>query len=293
MRMPLKTTVATLAIGFGIAMSATLSAPAAFAEGIDLSKLDMHVDGPKQWPLKNLVSAGKLTMVTTAKTPKETFIGDDGNLQGARIDLWTKMAKDLGLQPEFVKADWAGVIPGLAANRFDLGCEGASWTPERLTSKDFFLTRPVKVQVNVALVRKADGIKALADIKGKKLGGVKGEIELKDLVSKVGGSEADALALPGVAEARLALMNHQIDVYGTGLHAAVSVLDGPDGDKFMIVPEPTSVGVGGFCVNGREPDLLTAVNFLMAQYRADGTIKALNVKWGLPDTSDLLGKLGY
>lgn len=289
MRMTLKTTVATLAIGLGIAMCA----PVAFADGIDLSNLDMHIDGPKQWPLKNLVSPGKLVMVTTAKTPKETFIGEDGNLQGARIDLWTKMAKDLGLEPEFVKADWAGVMPGLAANRFDLGCEGASWNADRLTSKDFFLTRPVKVQVNVALVRKADGIKTLEDVKGKKLGGVKGEMELKDLIKKVNGSEADALTLPGVAEARLALLNQQIDVYGTGLHAAVSVLDGPDGDKFMIVPEPTSVGVGGFCVNGREPDLLNAVNFLMAQYRSDGTIKALNVKWGLPDTSELLGKIGY
>jgi ABC-type amino acid transport substrate-binding protein len=289
MRMTLKTTAATLAIGLGLAMSA----PAAFADGIDLSKLSMHIDGPKSWPLKNLVESGKLTMVTTAKTPKETFIGDDGNLQGARIDLWTKLAKDLGLEPEFVKADWAGVMPGLAANRFDLGCEGASWNNDRLTSKDFFLTRPVKVQVNVALVRKADGIKSFDDMKGKKLGGVKGEIELKDLLTKAKASESDALEVPGVAEARLALLNHQIDVYGTGLHAAVSVLDGPDGDKFMILPEPTSVGVAGFCVNAREPDLLNAVNFLMAQYRADGTIKALNEKWGLPDTSDLLGKLGY
>lgn len=293
MRMTLKTTTATLAIGLGLAMGITMSASSAFADGIDLSKLDMKLDGPKQWPLKNLVSSGKLTMVTTAKTPKETFIGDDGSLQGARIDLWTKLAKDLGLEPEFVKADWAGVMPGLAANRFDLGCEGASWNSDRLTSKDFFLTRPVKVQVNVAVVRKDDGIKSFDDMKGKKLGGVKGEIELKDLLAKVKASEGDALSLPGVAEARLALLNHQIDVYGTGLHAAVSVLDGPDGDKFMILPEPTSVGVGGFCVNAREPDLLNAVNFLMAQYRADGTIKALNVKWGLPDTSDLLGKLGY
>ena len=289
MRMTFKTTVAAIAIGLGVAMSGST----AFADGIDLSKLDMHLSGPKPWPLAHLVESGKLTMVTTAKTPKETFIGDDGNLQGARIDLWTKLAKDLGLEPNFVKADWAGVMPGLAANRFDLGCEGASWNNDRLTSKDFFLTRPVKVQVNVALVRKDENVKTLADLKGKKLGGVKGEIELKDLLTKVGASDSDALQLPGVAEARLALLNHQIDVYGTGLHAATSVLDGPDGDKFMIIPEPTSVGVGGFCVNAREPDLLNAVNFLMAQYRADGTIKALNVKWGLPDTSDLLSKLGY
>ncbi|HEY0124278.1 MAG TPA: transporter substrate-binding domain-containing protein [Rhizobium sp.] len=278
-----------------LAAAVCLAAPCApaMAEGIDLSNLKVSLDAPNPWPMKNLIESGKLIIATTAKTQKETFIGDDGTLEGARIDLWQKMADDLGLKADFVKVDWAGVIPGLAANRFDMGCEGASWTNERLTSQDFFMTRPVKVQVNVAVVRKDSGIKTFADMAQKKLGGVKGEIELKSLLTKVGASDDSALSLPGVTEARLALLNHQIDVFGTGLHAAVAVMDGPDGDKFMIIPEPTSVGVGGFCVNRREPDLLNAVNFLMAKYRADGTIKALNEKWGLPDTSDLLGKLGY
>lgn len=282
-----------VAASVAVAACLALHAAPAAAESIDVSSLKVSLEAPKPWPMKNLISPGKLIIATTAKTQKETFIGADGKLQGARIDLWTKMAEDLGLKPEFVMLDWAGVIPGLAANRFDLGCEGASWTNERLTSSDFFMTRPIKVQVNVALVRKDSGIKTFADMAGKKLGGVKGENELKTLTTKLNTTEDKALALPGVTESRLALMNKQIDVYGTGLHAAVAVMEGPEGDKFAIVSEPTSVGVGGFCVNRREPDLLNAVNFLIAQYRADGTIKALNDKWGLPDTSELLGKLGY
>jgi ABC-type amino acid transport substrate-binding protein len=288
----MKTKFKMMAASLAAAACVTLPLAPAMAEGIDLSTLNVSIDAPK-WQLNNLIEPGKLVIATTAKTQKETFIGDDGNLQGARIDLWAKMAADLGLKADFVKVDWAGVMPGLAANRFDLGCEGASWTNERLTSKDFFLTRPVKVQVNVAMVRKDSGIKTFADMKDKKLGGVKGEIELKALLTKTGAADDAALSLPGVTEARLALLNKQIDVFGTGLHAAVAVMDSPDGEKFMIVSEPTSVGVGGFCVNGREPDLLNAVNFLIAKYRADGTIKTLNEKWGLPDTSDLLAKLGY
>lgn len=289
----MKTIFKTAAAGIAIAACLAVHAVPVKAESIDVSTLKVSLAAPKPWPMKNLIQPGKLIIATTAKTQKETFIDADGQLKGARIDLWTKMAADLGLTPEFVKLDWAGVIPGLAANRFDLGCEGASWTNERLTSSDFFMTRPIKVQVNVALVRKDSGIKTFADMAGKKLGGVKGENELKTLVDKLGVTEDKALALPGVTESRLALMNKQIDVYGTGLHAAVAVMESPDGDKFSIVSEPTSVGVGGFCVNRREPDLLNAVNFLIAQYRADGTIKALNEKWGLPDTSELLGKLGY
>lgn len=289
----MKTIFKTAIASFAVAGCLALHAVPVAAERIDVSALKVSLEAPKPWVMKNLISPGKLIIATTAKTQKETFIGDDGKLQGARIDLWTKMAEDLGLKPEFVMLDWAGVIPGLAANRFDLGCEGASWTSERLTSSDFFMTRPIKVQVNVALVRKDSGITTFADMANKKLGGVKGENELKTLTAKLNTTEDKALALPGVTEARLALMNKQIDVFGTGLHAATAVMGSPDGDKFMIVSEPTSVGVGGFCVNRRQPDLLNAVNFLIAQYRADGTIKALNDKWGLPDTSELLGKLGY
>ncbi|EPX81864.1 substrate-binding periplasmic protein [Salipiger mucosus] len=281
------------ATAFAAALALLAPLGAAQAQGIDLDSLEVSLDYPDPWPLENLIEEGKLIIATTGKTQKETFIGDDGTLQGARIDLWTKLAEDLGLEPEFVRVDWSGVMPGLAANRFDMGCEGASWNNDRLTSPDFFLTRPVKVAIDVAVVKKDSGIESLDDLADAKLGGVKGEMELQHLLSTAGQDETDALALPGVTEARLALLNGQIEAYGTGIHAASALLDGPDGDQFKILPQPTAVGVGGFCVNAREPDLLTAVNFLMAKYRTDGTIKALNEKWDLPDTSEMLSVVGY
>lgn len=278
----------------GVTVAALTLLPAGFAAAQEsLGSLQVKLERPNPWPLSHLVEDGKLMIVTTGKTAGETLVNDKGELEGARIDLWTKMARDLGLEPVFVRSDWAGVMPGLAANRFDLGCESASWNNDRLTSKDFFLTRPIKVQVDVAVVRKDSGIDSFAAMAGKKLGGVKGEMELKALAEKVGTDLNDTLGLPGVTESRLALMNKQIDVYGTNLTAAGALLKSEGGDQFKVLPEPTLVGVGGFCVNAREPDLLNAVNFLLAEYRADGTIKMLNEKWGLPDTSDLLSKVGY
>ncbi|BCP52375.1 amino acid ABC transporter substrate-binding protein [Kaistia sp. 32K] len=279
----------------GLAMAACLvvAAVPASADSIDLSSMKVSLDAPKPWPLKNLIEPGKIVIATSGQTEKESFVGDNGELQGALIDLWTKMADDLGLKPEFAKVEWPGVIPGLVANRFDLGCEGALWTNARLSSQDFFLTRPIQVQVNVAMVRKDSGIQSYADMAGKKLGGVKGEVELQSLLTKLNASPDGVLSLPGISEARLALLNKQMDVYGTGLHIAAAAMEGPDGDKFTILPEPTSVGVASFCVNHREADLLNAVNFLIARYRSDGTMKAINEKWGVPDTSGLLSKLAY
>lgn len=261
----------------------------------DSAGLNITVPYPNPWPLKSLVKEGTLTIATTGKTDKVTFIDETGTLAGARIDLWTKIAQDLGLAPEFVVLDWAGVLPGLAANRFDIACEGASWTLERLGSPDFYMTRPIEVVINVGMVLKDSGITTWADVAGKRLGGVRGEQELKDLVAKVGGDEAagELLELPGVTEARLALLNGQFDVFAVGRAVAETLLEGPDGDKFAIISEPTKVGLSGFCVNKNEGDLAQAVNVLIAKYRADGTLKAMSEKWGRTDASAELALLGY
>ena len=250
------------------------------------------IDYPQPWPLRHLVAGGKLTIATTGKSAGVTFVDDNGKLAGGRIDLWNKLATDLGLQPDFVVIDWPGVLPGLAANRFDMACEGASWTKARLGSPDFYLTRPLEVAINVGVVLKSSGLKTWADASSKRLGGVKGEQELKDLLSKAG-SKTATLELPGVTEARLALMNGQIDVYGTGMANALQQLANEGGDKMEILPEPTSVDASGFCVNKNEGDLAQAVNVLLAKYSVDGTMAAINKKWNLPDSTANLAKLGY
>lgn len=249
---------------------------------------------PNPWPLRHLVSGGELTIATTGKSDKIAFVDDSGKLAGSMIDLWTKLAGDLELKPNFVVIDWSGVLPGLAANRFDLGCEGADWTTTRLGSPDFFLTRPIVVAVNVGLVLKSSGITSWDDVAGKRLGGVKGEEELKDLVAKAGKTASgDVLELPGVSEARLALLNGQFDVYGIGEATARGLLAGPDGDKFAIIPGPTNVTPGSFCVNKNEGDLAQAINIMIAKYRSDGTLSAIYKKWDQPDPSADLTAIGF
>ena len=277
---------------------ASLAALLAFAGGAQAQSAatatgpEVSIDLPKPWPLRHLVAAGTLTIATTGKSAGLTFVDESGKLAGARIDLWAKLADDLGVKPDFVVIDWPGVLPGLAANRFDIACEGASWTKARLGSPDFYMTRPLEVAINVGVVLKSSGIASWSDAAGKRLGGVKGEQELKDLLAKAGAKTA-SLELPGVPEARLALLNGQYDVYGTGMQVAQTLLKGEDGDKFTILGEPTAVDASGFCVNKNEGDLAQAVNVLLAKYSVDGTMARINKKWDMPDTTANLAKLGY
>jgi ABC-type amino acid transport substrate-binding protein len=282
-----------LASAFGWQASAAESGGESLAEMFKGAKgVDFY---PKPWPLKNLVTAGQLTVgMTGASPPKEFIDPKTGELTGSSVDIYRQLASDLGLKINFVKLDWAGVLPGLTSNRFDMGAGGCSWTTERLASESFFVTDPHTVGGNVGLTLKSSGITDWAGTKGKQMGGITGEIETLDARAKLKGvgGETD---LPGTPEAMLALQNGQVDfIIVTAVTARFALQNAPNRNELMIVGPPLSIFPQGLCVNPREGDLLKAVNVLLGNYRADGTLKTLVARYGgNPDDVDTLKQIGY
>lgn len=250
---------------------------------------------PKPWPLKNLVKSGVLTVALTGESPPGDFVDPKtGELTGHIHDLYEQIAKDLGLKAEFTKISWAASLPGLKANRFDMACAGASWTTERLASEDFHLTDPMTLSGTMGLTSKRSAVSNWTDMKGKRLGGVKGELYLQDARKKLA-DLAGVTEFPGAPEALLALQNGQIDLMASNISViAYMVKTAPNKDDLVVVGPPLSVYPQSLCVNPRETDLLKAVNLLLGNYRADGTIKRLFEKHGaLPELLDLLKGIGY
>ncbi len=65
-------------------------------------------------------------------------------------------------------------------------------------------------------------------------------------------------------------------------------------DELAIIGPPLSLSPQSLCVNSREPDLLEAVNFLLTNYRADGTLSALDKEYvGNDSQVTLLSIIGY
>ncbi len=60
-----------------------------------------------------------------------------GNLIGFEIDVATKVAKDFGVEVEFVPTAWAGIIPALLAGKFDAIIGGMSITAQRNLTVNF------------------------------------------------------------------------------------------------------------------------------------------------------------
>ncbi len=250
---------------------------------------------PKPWPLKNLVKAGALTVTVTGEAPPGDFVDPKtGELTGFIHDLYLKIGADLGLPVDFVRLPFVSSLPGLKANRFDMACASAAWTTERLGSNDFVMSSPISVSGLLGMTLKGSGITSWDSVKGKRMGGVQGEIYLQDARRKVSDA-GPTTEFPGAPEMMLALQNKQVDFVVTNSTIVRYVMQtAPNAGDIVIIGPAKAIYPGGLCVNSREVDLVKAVNVLLANYRADGTLKAIYQKYGVPtNIVDQLKAIGY
>ncbi|GGA77647.1 amino acid ABC transporter [Nitratireductor aestuarii] len=78
-----------------------------------------------------IIKSGTLVMSTNPTLPPLQFVDSAGEVQGMRIELGKELAKALGLAPEYVKVEFATMVPGLASGRWDMINTGIYWTEER------------------------------------------------------------------------------------------------------------------------------------------------------------------
>lgn len=287
----LSATALSFALTTAPAFAQDTGAASAFEEAIGAPQPFLNY--PKPWALKNLIKDGVLTVGTTGASPPRTFVDPvSGELTGSYVELFTKLAEDMGLEVEFVQLEWAGILPGLAAGRFDIACDGASWNAERLGSDQFLMTSPTGINATVGITLKSSGITTF-DQGGFTLGGVRGEIYFEGAKTKL--PEAESIEFPGLQESLLGLQNGQAQVIVMNLSNALSTLESaPNKDDLVMVGPALEVFAQGLCVNPNEPDLLVAVNTLLGNYRADGTLSALVGKYATSTAEvDLLNRIGY
>ncbi|MBV9078458.1 MAG: transporter substrate-binding domain-containing protein, partial [Methylobacteriaceae bacterium] len=62
-----------------------------------------------------IIKPGALVMSINPTLPPLQYVDDKGELQGMRVELGNAIAKSLGLTPEYVRIEFAAMVPGLAA----------------------------------------------------------------------------------------------------------------------------------------------------------------------------------
>jgi len=164
----------------------------------------------------NIIKAGTLVMSINPTLPPLQFVNDKGELQGMRVELANDVCKRLGLTPEYIRTEFATMIPGLAAKRFDMINTGIFFTEER--SKLMYMV-PYEQAAISFLAAKGNplGLKTVDDLAGRKisveLGGIEERRtrEVADMVAKKGLKPITVLTFNNFAEAFQALRAGQSD----------------------------------------------------------------------------------
>jgi len=210
---------------------------------------------------------------------------------GVSVDLLEEIASRLDLQLEYVQGEYAALIPGLEAGRFDMASGGISDTEEREQAVDFV---NYMMSGGSILLRADDSLKynTIKDFCGKSistmLGGrtIMGAVEAASAECVAEGKgEITAEQLPTAPDSRMQLDLKRVDGYIGDFPALVYMMSnspgtyGIAGGNYMLIPYITSWAFP------KESPLTGLVQETTQGMLDDGTYLEILKKWGMEGAS--------
>ena len=216
------------------------------------------------------VTPGVLTMATNAYFPPYEYY-EGSEIVGIDAEIAQEVANRLGLELVIEDVEFDSIIAGVQSGKYDIGCAGMTVTEERLQAVNFSSTYSTGIQS--IIVAEGSDITDLDSLiaSGCKVGvqsGTTGDIYMTD---EVGEDRIDRYNKGN--DAVLALLN--------GVVGAV-VIDNQPAQAFVAVNEglvildtPYTVEDYAMAVSKDNEALLEAINNVLAEMEADGTIAAI------------------
>ena len=223
-----------------------------------------------------LMQAGVITVATSGTAPPFTMTDATGKLDGFDIDLMNRVAAELGVPVRFSQLDFAGLLPGLAAGRFDIVASGVLRTPQRIASTEFRILSPYVVNGLAITRRPGDNrINTWKDVCGMRMGGVRGGAFQRIAVEKLpAGCVTVIREYPGLAEMLIDLGNNRIDFMAhdfLGTHYAKAQSNANIETMNDILDTVTQ----SLAVSAKNPELGDAIEKLLVKWRADKSLDAM------------------
>ncbi|MDM0029542.1 ABC transporter substrate-binding protein [Variovorax saccharolyticus] len=207
---------------------------------------------------------------------------------GASRDLLDEVARRLNLRLEYIQSEYAGLISGVEADRFDVASGGISDTEEREQKLDFVNYMQSGGSILV-LAANTDKLSSIDDFCGKGVATMLGGRTIMTAVeaasercTKAGKPAIRAEQLPTAPDSRMQLDLKRVDGYIGDFPALVYMgAQFPGrykivGDNYMLTPYITS---WGFAKN--RAALRDAVQKATQSMLDDGTYKKILDKWGV------------
>ena len=240
--------------------------------------------------LDRVMSTKTLTMSSDPEYPPQSFLNDKNEMDGFDVDVGKEIARRMGAELKIVTPSWDIITAGNWGGRWDMSVGSMTPTKKRAEVLDF----PAVYYYTPAAfaVHKDSAIDSLDDLNGKTIGSCGGctydAYLMKDL-------EIDAEGAPPFEYEVEAgeIKTYETDTHafedlrlgdGTRLDAAFSALPTiqeaiKSGYPMKVIGKPAFYEPLSVATDKGDPEFDARITEIVAEMRADGTLKALSEKW--------------
>lgn len=229
--------------------------------------------------LDRIIRERRLRVTAEVTSPPFGILGRDGQPDGSEIQTGRQLARDLGVEIEFVQVTGPQRIPALLAGRADVAISSLSITHERARTVMFasphgalsiVIAGPQRVQIRNA-----------ADLAGKRIGLTRATLE-EATVPRIAPQGTNIVFFDDAAATFQALVSGQVDAAGMSAFASKSLADRNPRlaleDKFTV-----TTAFYGAAVRPGDFDLLQFINTWVFLNKQNGVLAGIfQDKTGVP-----------
>jgi polar amino acid transport system substrate-binding protein len=249
-------------------------------------------DGETSGHLKRVCDAGKLVAFTDPAYPPQSSLNEaTGDYEGFDIDVTNEIAARLGVTVEFTTPAFDAVVAGDWAGRWDMAVGSVTVTEDRKEILDF--TVPYYFTPAQMATFEDSDIQSIADFAGKTacvgaattyLDWIEGSLTLTAEAGEVSDPPAGLVSttLPTDIDCADAWASGRTEF--EGWISSITTVEGAIADDYAIrkVGDPIFFEPLAVCFDKAAEDgasLVDAVNQIVQDMHADGTLTAMSEKW--------------
>ena len=208
-----------------------------------------------------------------------TMKSESGELIGFEIDVANKIAKDMGVKPEFKLYPWDEVIPALRSGKIDILTGGMSITPARALQVNF--SRPlaesgVGLATNISMTKE---IKRLEELNRAEITIAVVDSTLAHSVTQTLFDQAKIKVFANAVQAGEAVVDGEAHAYLASLTQAKFLAMNNSDKVDLPIAEPLLASKEALAIRKGEQELLNFLNAWVTARQADRWIATTRDYW--------------
>ena len=205
-----------------------------------------------------------IVVATSPDFPPFEFL-DGSQIVGIEPALMQAIADKLGMELVWEQVDFDSIIPGIQAERYDVGAAGITITPDRQKNCDF--SNPYFLANQVIVVNPGSDIQGKADLAGKTIAVQTGTTAEEYCMD----NGYEILSFASNIDAQAALTSGKADAWVVDNEVAVKMA----GEQNLTVLDEAMTSEPYALAFAKGSDLVDQVNQALSQLLQDGTVEQI------------------